>query len=722
LSVLLFSLIDLPFQMPELVVLFAAVAGRIELKDKHQNPPRRREDAKKTKKLVNNQNIPLPQSHRGTEESQITTTVNGLLWRKNYGSLSGAEWILLAVFLVTGFWPPFRPWNFLLLAGTLWVLAGLSGKTHDRIALWSVLGVLFFIFRALASPSASGCVRFFELTGILLAFVTVLPALPNRERFLKGFGLLGLAWAVKVWWETFHYNTGGLGGWIHFQFSDVKDWIIFPDPKQIGLFLIPLLFMPIVFGKSGIKIWDKLRGFDAPQKPVNGFGWAAALAALLTLLRLKSEGGFLGFIAGGAGLIKKKHLPAFLGLAAIGLVVLLAVRTSDPSSTKWGRFEIWDSALKVFSMSPVLGQGPGAFEGLYHQVKEPREGGVSRFLMDARYAHNEALEALEAFGLVGLILLVLWLVRLWPGKDQPWHKASILGLGAASLTEFCLHTPLMALWGTAFLHFRGASPEGKKVLHPEAPGAGLSPARGFLVLGIALALFAPRCFIPAMTDQFQGDIQANHLPQALRRIETAEALDPWDAGLAGDKLEFLEKLYLATGDDTWKRRADEAQGQVIGLEGADGFLKFEKAQRLTRRVDARPVADNLAAAQKAWEEAEGALPTNAFVRFEKGAFYFNQGPGKAGKWDIQTLTDGATAFMCFRQAGELEPHFAQAWYFSGLCRRGMGEYVSDLDDYRRAYEAYDRYKSAERIDPLEKLLVSLTPEQLKKLRYELGIK
>jgi O-antigen ligase len=38
--------------------------------------------------------------------------------------------------------------------------------------------------------------------------------------------------------------------------------------------------------------------------------------------------------------------------------------------------------------------------------------------MDARYAHNEALETLAAFGLVGFGFLLAVLLRLWPGQQQ----------------------------------------------------------------------------------------------------------------------------------------------------------------------------------------------------------------------------------------------------------------------------------------------------------------
>jgi tetratricopeptide (TPR) repeat protein len=406
-----------------------------------------------------------------------------------------------------------------------------------------------------------------------------------------------------------------------------------------------------------------------------------------------------------------------MGLAMIALVVLLAIRSSDPSPTRWGRFEIWDSALKVFAMNPIFGQGPGAFAGLYHVVKAPREGGVSRFLMDARYAHNEVLETLAAFGLVGFAFLLAWLIRLWPTKDQPWNRASLLGLGAAALNDFCFHTPLIALWGAAFLNFQKTEAREGGSQEP-----GISLSKGFLVLGLALGLFGPPAFIPALTDQFQTDLQANRLPLALRRIETAENLNPWDSRLTQTKMDFLEKLYLATGDETWKRRADEAQERVLELETTDGSLRFDEAERLTKRETALPTEDNLSSVKKAWDEAEQALPTNAFVKFDKGVFYFNQGPGKTGKWNLNSMTDGATAFGCFEQTIELEPNFAQAWYYSGICRIGMEENLIYMVDFHNAYDVYNRYKSAERIDPLEKLMVSLTPEQIEKLHYELGIK
>ena len=705
LSILFFSLVDLPFQMPELIVLFAVIAGRIELKGENQRPTRRHKDTKGNEDFEEGKNRVLPRRREETEMS-LSAKANGLLGQKNIWGLSGVEWLLLGVFLVAGFWPPFRHWNFCLLAVTLWFLAGWNGPLRSRIPLWAFLGFLFFVVRSLLSPSDSGCVRFFQMAGILMAFSSIFPGLKNREKFLKGFGICGLVWAVKIWWETFHYNEGGLSGWIHFQFSDVKDWIIFPNPKQIALFLIPLLFLPLVLGKTGV--FSRLSA------------WALGLGALATMIRLKSSGALLGFCAGLLGWVRKKSLPALLGIAAVLLILLVATRSSDSSSTRWGRFEIWGSAVKVFALSPIWGQGPGAFSGLYHLVKKPRVGGVSRYLMDARYAHNEALETLVAFGLVGFGFLLAILLRLWPGQQQVWNKTSLLGLGASSLTDFCLHTPLIALWGTAFLNFQEPDPGDSVGKEVEIPGFSL--ARGFLVLGMALGLFGPPCFIPALTEQFQVDLQANQLPHALRMAETAEKLDPWDNRHTLRTADFLENLYLATGDEIWKKRSDQAQEKAIEMESTDGSLRFEKAKRLTQRVHRWPTLDNQQAAQKAWDEADQAVPYDAFMKCEKALFCYDHGPGPAGKWSLENLDDGAKAFIYFRQAEELEPNYAQAWYYSGLCKKGMGDEKGVRDDFEKALQVYSRYRDALRIDDLEKLLVSLTPNQLNRISFELGRK
>ena len=93
----IFSLVDLPFQMPELIWILALLLGRLELSP--ASVPKLPE---------------IPQSC--------------------------LEIGLLVVLLISGFWPPFRPWNFALLAGALWLILGITGRTLEKIPLWVAAG------------------------------------------------------------------------------------------------------------------------------------------------------------------------------------------------------------------------------------------------------------------------------------------------------------------------------------------------------------------------------------------------------------------------------------------------------------------------------------------------------------------------------------------------------------------------------------------------------
>ncbi|HEY5039126.1 MAG TPA: O-antigen ligase family protein [bacterium] len=627
----LFSLFDLPFQMPELVWLFSVVAGRLTFK----------------------------------AEKEI-----------KFPELSGRliQWFVLAVLLVSGFWPPFRPWNFALLAVILWTVTAYYGAKWEKIPLWIFAGSAFLILRAFYSPSALGCVWFLEITGVLLAFSLILSRFEKPKRFLTFFFILGLAWALKVWWESFHYAAPGLNNWLHFQYSDVKDWTIFPNPKQVGIFLVPLIFL----------FW---------KKPIKLSSVFIVLVSLLTLVRLRAFAAFLGFGIGWiVGMKRKNRWMAVC--AVIGLVAaLLIFRSFDSSSTKWERLGIWKSAGRVWLMSPWVGVGPGAFAGYFDQVKKPRVEGVSRYLMDAQYAHNEILDFLAAFGLVGFLFAACFFWQRWKALKDPEAKAGLTGLGAASLVDFCLHTSLIALQGAGLL----VGEEKKK--------REVSYAGGFLALGVALGLFGSAAFAGILKSQSDELISQKRFPEALRCLETAEQLNPWDSRVVASKAGFLEQLYLATGDTTWERKSDVTFENVLDLEKADGQRAFEKAERLTFRLgmDKGPAA--LEKTRGAWDETKNRLPFNGLVREEEGVFFLKEG-------------EKDKALQDFQKAGELEPNYALAWVNAGNLLKEKGDNVEARQFFVKALEVYNQWKDAERIDLLEKQMVYLSPEVLVFLKKE----
>lgn len=634
LAFFLFSLVDLPFQMTELVWFFAALAGRLELRPA---------------KVFNLPAVPF----------------------------KCIEWGILIVLGISGFWPPFRPWNLSLVACVLWAGMAMGSKKFVDVPLWMALGGVFFTLRAFFSPSAIGAVWFFEIVGLVLAFTLLLRALPEPDKFFEKFCWLGVLWALAVWVYSFRY-------------SDIKYWTIFPNPKYVAIFLSTMFLLRVkkYLDPKGLfsGAWTKKGSL------VNGgilLFWGA------TTYCLKSFAAIVGMIVGSVSLITPKQRVKW---AVVGLVLIVAALTVrvmvfkplEQNSTQWSRFGIWASAVKVWAMEPLIGVGPGAFHGYYDQVKSPRASGVNRYLMDAQYAENEGLEVLMAFGLVGLLFALLLLKHLWP-RDNLGKSAALTALGTASAVSFCLHTPLIALQGAGLLvPIEKKGPQNKPDL-----------LAGFLVAGLALGFFASASYSLVLTREADRLQEKGLFPEALRQLETAERLNAWDARVASKKAGFLESLYLATKDTHWKVKSDEAFQRVLDLEKTEGNSRFERARRLTRRLELDP--SGVQDVEAAWKDAEQAMPRNVFVRMEEAFF------------DLRTGQE-EKALVNFGRATELEPNDAKAWVDLGNLLSKKGKDLEAHAAYRQALAVYDQWKDVDRIDPVEKEMVSLPPETLAALR------
>jgi deoxyribonuclease-4 len=84
------------------------------------------------------------------------------------------------------------------------------------------------------------------------------------------------------------------------------------------------------------------------------------------------------------------------------------------------------------------------------------------------------------------------------------------------------------------------------------------------------------------------------------------------------------------------------------LEKADGRWKLKNAERLTGRFFAFPTAEDLQRVQKAWADAEKALPLNAFVFEEEGIFRQKTGDRPGAISDFKKAVElGANTFQIF---------------------------------------------------------------------------
>jgi len=646
LAVFLFSFIDLPLQMSELVWLFATAAGRLEF---------RSESSRRLPKI----------------------------------SPKCVSIALLVVLAVTGFWPPYRPWNFCLLAVCLWTAFALLEGQIKAVKFYVALGAAYMAVRAFSSPSASGAVWFLELAGLLLAFYFMAPQIPQFQKFKLVFAGLGLLWAVKLVWYCWNFAPPFGLDWIRFQLMDVKDWVFYPNPKYLAIFLIPFIF--ILF-----------------KKPFGrGLKNSLLFLSLVIVFRLKSLSALVGL--GVVWLWRerrdwRKLLIAILAVAAM----VTAFRLFNSSATKYDRLDIWPSAVKVWMESPVVGVGPGVFAGEYHRVQLPRMDGVNRYLMEARYAENEFLDLLVAFGLVGFIFTMVLVYQLFSKIKKEENRNALLGLGAASFFDFCLHAPLIALLGA------GCAAEEEK------PASEISCAGGFLVLGLTLGLFGAPVFSPLLKEKADADSAMGRYPQAFQCWHQAVSLNAWDSRIVEGESNFYEQLYRMTKDETWKTKADETLETAMNLEKADGDLVFEKAKRLTDRYTANRSLDSFLAVSQSWDAAKKALPLNAFVYFENGLFW--QRIAQLTRQPLWTAGGcGRVEESCYVQSVHLEPNFAAAWVNLGVCHakkpQAPGEPKNETNlDFKQALKVYDQWKDAPGLSPEEKQMVDLPPEEVKWLR------
>jgi hypothetical protein len=139
----LFGLLDLPFQMPELLFPFAFLLGDVAWREE-----------------------------KGPSRAPIASTA--------------VDWLVLGAIALSVLWPPFRALPWAVLAVVVFSSAALSRGTVG-VPAWVFLGGSFFAARALLSPSASGASRFFAIVGLVVAFSLYLWSHPEPRRFLSRF-------------------------------------------------------------------------------------------------------------------------------------------------------------------------------------------------------------------------------------------------------------------------------------------------------------------------------------------------------------------------------------------------------------------------------------------------------------------------------------------------------------------------------------------------------
>lgn len=555
------------------------------------------------------------------------------------------------VLLTYGFFKPFAPWPFAVASLFFWTFAIGQGFSLAKLPKVVWVAAAYFLLRALAGPGAHGTVVFFQGVSLTAAAAAWLSTLSDE---MKKKILWGIGW---VWIGADLFGMSPLG---------------FPNIKHLGFFALFLFWC----------LWDGKRSFRA---------YPAAAFVLIWMALQRTGAAVFGLAAG--LFFKARFKSVFAGLLLLGLI--FAWRLQDPSDTKWDRLWIWKDAGKIIQQHPWFGAGPGAFAYLYHEVKTPRTSGFSRYLMDARFAHNEYLDLGAAFGLTGAAFFLLLVLLFWRALDQEWKKKGVLSMAAFSSVDYVWRTPA-ALFAAAAL-----------VSKPNEEKRKPSLVAVFLVLGLGACLWLSPACARWRKEKMAPLFQEKPSPGLYREWRALAASDPFRAEYAAFSAKLENELYLETKDATWRRKSNESLERAMLLEPLDAALWLQAARMEEERLRVETTEEQSRKADLAWEEALRRAPLDAFSFFEAGMYALRKGNR------IQALER-------FERAVELEPNYAAAWWNLGVLKETLGEQQEATACFVRAGEIR---RLAEKLSlfPAEKALAFL-PEGLVNENNREGVK
>lgn len=323
---------------------------------------------------------------------------------------------------------PLRPfavfWFFAyLLLGLGWTQASFRGLA-SQYAVYDAFAYFFMGFitaaviarpRAFDGLSAAG--------GIVLAG-TVLPMTAFLMLVLSGNFKLG---PLTLWSGRF------------------MAWCVNPNQVSLALAPVPFLLMyklgtartrgrRLAYG--GLLACTVLVGAATLSDALN-LAWAAALGIVLLLSWLRTVARpTLPYWKGGLVYIL---IPLLLGGAAVGIGYPLYVSVMEAAESVYGagnqgslRMALWKNGLLAMTESPLVGNGPGAFSGIY----DPFTGGE---------AHNSFIDWSASTGLLGITAYLLLvggiMVRAWRSGHSTL-LAAIVALMLFSAFHFVLRQPL----------------------------------------------------------------------------------------------------------------------------------------------------------------------------------------------------------------------------------------------------------------------------------------
>ena len=298
---------------------------------------------------------------------------------------------------------------------------GLFGPSHPFNAPGSLshqegsltlLGSVVFFYNAwsFAFSPYSDSVDFTHLSLLILFFFLALSSIGSEKRVFHVLCVIAVILAISAIYALLQSvgldYSRFLGAWGSRGMGETRVFSFFGNPNLFAAVL--LINLPLML--AGALVY--------PGRPRHLFmvaGFLSAVALLLTDTRAAFLGaavamGLFGvLIYPGGG--RKRYLGALLmTVILVSGVFWYALKADEGIVRGLGRRQFyWESALKIFRDSPILGSGMGTFETYYPAYRSKSEEFArveKKHEAVLEHTHNEFLETLSDLGIVGFLLFV----------------------------------------------------------------------------------------------------------------------------------------------------------------------------------------------------------------------------------------------------------------------------------------------------------------------------
>jgi len=362
-----------------------------------------------------------------------------------------------------------------------------------------------------------------------------------------------------------------------------------------------------------------------------------------------SRAGLLALLATLAVLLPRDRTRAVgLALGAVAVVSILSLRfVSQPDVLAWFRPSIWLALLRLWSMHPFIGVGPGGLGDAAGSVRLLHDDHIGHHQFLVTYAEASPLGLLVQVGAVGAVIAVLavivWVRRTH--RDGAFAfaplRALVVGMVVmAAFHDFMTIEVVLWWWAVALGVTEAASEQPVLDSLPTAERTWTSCVRG-LVLGLVVLWGIVQ---PAWARWLW-----NAGPQDVRVVNRATAAEPW----FDDPLTWRARVLLDNPAWTWPMAAEalavSSRAVRIHPGASRSWLILGQVRyRIISEFGSWPggVAEARAAFVRA-SELEPLLPWPwlEWARLERGLGNLDE------------------AVFLTRKALDTEPHTVRAWLF-----------------------------------------------------------